>query len=92
MGGGCTDSSDLLEQRGQLVSGDLAVTKDFRNQPGPDRFSGMDRNNGSPAVLVSQEVMAASDPNDLETSPLQRLDEVTPRKARHSAHAATVIF
>ena len=43
-----------------------------------------------PPVIMSEKMMAASDPHDAETSPCKRRDEVRAGDARNPAHAAMV--
>jgi hypothetical protein len=53
-----------LQQGGELISFNFAIAKNCREQSGTDRLTRMNRHDGSTAVGMTKEVMAALDSNE----------------------------
>ena len=65
-----------IEQLAELITGEFAIAQDLREQSGSDRLSGVYRDNGDPAVRMTKEVVASSNPHVVEACPLERLDQL----------------
>jgi len=55
----------------ELLCRNLAVMKDFPEQPRTENLASMNRDNGDASILMAKEVMAAAHANDLETKTSQ---------------------
>jgi hypothetical protein len=55
----------------KLVSGQLAVAKDFVKQAGADGFARVHRYNRAPAIFVTLKVMAALNAKNTKAHPFQ---------------------
>jgi hypothetical protein len=73
-----------------LVGGELAVSQDSLKQTGADGLARVHRHNRAPAILVSQEVMAAFDPKNLKACLFEGGNKVATGDTRIPAHAAMV--
>jgi hypothetical protein len=79
-----------LERGSQVFPGQVAVAQYLGKQAGADGFAPVNRNNGASAVRVTEEVMAAFDPNQREALLAQGLDQTFARERRKVAQTATV--
>src|ERR1035438_7439277 len=84
-------SKTQLQQPLKIVDLKLAVAKDSVQQSGADRLARMHRRHSGPPVLMTEEVVAALDPDDGEASLGERCEQVRARNTRNPAHAATVM-
>jgi len=53
-----------------------------------NRFTGMNRDYGSPSVLMPQEMMAAANARHFKSRTAQRFDQIAACDPRATAHAA----
>jgi hypothetical protein len=61
-----TDRVSRAQSRFELHATHLAVAEDLGKQSRPEGLSGMHRNHGSFAIVMTEEVMTALRSNDLE--------------------------
>ncbi len=64
---------------GQLFASHPAVVEDLAQQARSDRFLSVNRDDREPTIRMPEEVMTPPDPNDFESEPPQRADELLPR-------------
>jgi len=79
-----------LECGPQVFPGQIAVAQNLCEQTRPDGLAPVNRNNGAPAIRVTEEVMAAFDPNQREALLAQGLNQTFARERSKIAHTATV--
>lgn len=66
----------FLQQLGKLVGGQLAVSEDSVKQTGADGLARVHRHDRAPAILVTQEAMAAFHAKNAKACPFQHGNEV----------------
>jgi hypothetical protein len=69
----------------------IAIAEDFVQQPGPYSLSRVHGHHGSPAIFVTNKMMATPDANHQETVVRQGGDQFSPCDPRTPAHAAIVM-
>jgi hypothetical protein len=79
-----------LKEFRELLGCQLAIAEDLMKEARADNFARVHRYDCTSPILMSQEMMAAFDAYDLETSLLERLDKVGAACAWAAAHAAIV--
>ena len=67
------------------------VLENFVEQPRPDDFTGMNRNNGSSSVGMPEKMMAAFDAQNDETRVAQRRQHFTSAKSGQTRHNQTAM-
>jgi hypothetical protein len=72
----------LVDQSAELFTIQAAISQYLAQQPWPDCFAGVDRDDGSTTICMPQEVMAAANPHDYESTAFQRLDYFRSRQRR----------
>ena len=70
-----------LQQRLEVLAGDLAVFEDLAEHPGADGFSCVDGDYRAPAIAMLNEMMAPPHPDDLEAGLTQRRDDLPAAQA-----------
>jgi len=73
--------------RGQLALRDLGVPENLGQKTGPDRFARVDGHDSCTAICMAQVVVAAANPNPLETQPPEGRDDLLARNTGQAAHA-----
>jgi hypothetical protein len=74
----------------EFFSGQLAIPEDLVKQAGTDDLARVHRYNRASAILVTQEVMTAFDPENSEAALSEAGNKVGAGDPRTSAHAAMV--
>ena len=74
-----------------MFTSQVAIAQDFREQAGSDDFSGMHRNDRSPAIRMQKDMRVSLNSSDLESGLRERMDDFFARQPRHAAHDATMI-
>src|ERR1700727_851432 len=67
-----------LKQLLQLLTRELEVSQNARQEPGPKRLAGVNRNHRGAAVTVTDKMMTAFDSHHNESGAPQRRNEVLP--------------
>lgn len=70
---------------------EFAIAKDLREKSAAHGFPAMDGNDGTPAVRMTEKVVASLDPNEFETHAPKRPDELGAVECWENAHAVTAI-
>lgn len=76
----------MLQQCDEVVTVELAIAEDGCQQARSDNFPGMDRDDCSSAIAVTEELVTALDSHNFEPYLPQRGDNFAagnPRQARH---------
>ena len=73
-----------------MLCRDVAISEDFVQETWADNLARVRRHDRAPPVLVAEEVMAAFDPENVETGLGERRDEFRAGDARSATHAAIV--
>ena len=60
-----------------IFSGDFTIPKNLGDKSATDGLAAMYWNHGTPAIGVTQEVMASLDPNKIKTKATKRLEELS---------------
>jgi len=81
-----------LQQWLELFAGELAVAKDLEEKARPNSFTAMHWYHGHATVRVTEKMVAALDPHDLELHLNERRNDLLPREAREANHQPTVTF
>jgi hypothetical protein len=79
----------MSEDHEEILPGQLAVPEDLGQKPAPDRLAAVNGHHGAAAVGVTEEVMAALDPDDAESELPQCRDEADAGYGGKAAHAVT---
>ncbi len=74
---------------GEYLFGDFTIPENLSNESATDGFAAMDWNYGTPAIWVTEEVMASLDPNEIKTKATKCRDELGTVKCGKCAHAMT---
>ncbi len=82
--------ASALEETLQLVARKLHVAQDAGEQPGTERFAGVNWNNGRAAVEVPNEVMTALGSDHLKTGATERSQQFLAADGGIRSHAPTV--
>jgi hypothetical protein len=72
----------------QFFSAQLKVTQDLAEQSSPDRFPGVHRHNGVPAVRMSKEMVATANTRNREACAAEGRCQFSAGEPGISAHAA----
>ena len=72
-----------------IFSGDFTIPENLGDKSATDGLTAMDGNHGTPAIGVTEEVMAPLDPNEIKTKAPKRLEELGAVKCGNCAHAMT---
>ena len=59
-----------------IFSGDFTIPENLGDKSATDGLAAMDGNHGTPAIGVTEEVMAPLDPNEIKTKATKRLDKL----------------
>ena len=80
--------SDLFPD---IFSGDFTIPENLGKESATDGFAAMDGNHCTPAIGVTEEVMASLNANEIKTKATKHLDELGAVKCGKRAHAMTAI-
>jgi len=79
-----------LKQLLKLLTRELEVSQNARQEPGPKRLPGVNRNHRGAAVTVTDKMMTAFDSHHNESDTPQRRNEVLTLNGGERGHAPTV--